>query len=132
KQGEERINRINYEICVLRALRNSLRNKEIWVNGADRYRNPEEDLPADYSDNREHYYTLLGAPADGEVFIAQLKKTLRQWLETLNDGLPLNQKVSIRSQGKKRIRLSPLLPQEEPPNTLSLKREIGRRWTDLE
>ncbi|WP_048960522.1 Tn3 family transposase [Enterobacter bugandensis] len=132
KQGEVRINRINYEICVLRALRNSLRNKEIWVNGADRYRNPEEDLPADYADNRAHYYTLLGAPTDGTVFIEKLKKTLRQWLETLNNGLPLNQKVSIRSQGKKRIRLSPLTPQEEPPNTRLLKREIGHRWTDLE
>ncbi|MCV5359926.1 hypothetical protein OFM87_29660, partial [Escherichia coli] len=45
--GEERINRIIYEICVLRALRKSLRNKEIWVTGADRYRDPAEDLPAD-------------------------------------------------------------------------------------
>ncbi|MBL2043992.1 hypothetical protein ELE95_30505, partial [Klebsiella pneumoniae] len=45
QSGEERINRTNYEICVLRALRKSLRNKEIWVTGADRYRDPAEDLP---------------------------------------------------------------------------------------
>lgn len=45
KQGEERINRINYEICVLRALRNSLRNKEIWVNGADLYGFDVMDAP---------------------------------------------------------------------------------------
>lgn len=54
KSGEERINRINYEICVLRALRKSLRNKEIWVIGADRYRDPAEDLPADFATNRAY------------------------------------------------------------------------------
>lgn len=42
--GERRINRINYEICVLQSLRDALRSKEIWVEGADRFRNPDEDL----------------------------------------------------------------------------------------
>lgn len=50
RDGDERINRINYEICVLRALRKRLRTKEIWVVGADRYRDPEQDLPADFAD----------------------------------------------------------------------------------
>lgn len=36
-----KINRISYEICVLRALRNALRCREIWVEGARRYRNPD-------------------------------------------------------------------------------------------
>ncbi|EQD64967.1 transposase Tn3 family protein, partial [mine drainage metagenome] len=31
KQGKPRINRINYEICVLQSLRDALRSKEIWV-----------------------------------------------------------------------------------------------------
>ncbi len=35
--GQERINRVNYEICVLQALRDKLRSKEIWVVGAKRY-----------------------------------------------------------------------------------------------
>jgi len=48
--GEPRINRINYaksnarlrlsEMCVLSSLRDGLRNKSIWVAGANRYRNP--------------------------------------------------------------------------------------------
>uniref|UniRef100_UPI00403299A3 hypothetical protein n=1 Tax=Ensifer aridi TaxID=1708715 RepID=UPI00403299A3 len=37
--GRWRINRINYEISVLTALRERIRCKEIWVVGADRYRN---------------------------------------------------------------------------------------------
>jgi len=47
QKGEKRVNRINYEMCVLSSLRDRLRNKSIWVLGANRYRNPDEDLPAD-------------------------------------------------------------------------------------
>ena len=53
KDGAQRVNRINYEICVLQALRERLRCKEIWVVGADRYRNPDEDLPADFDAQRD-------------------------------------------------------------------------------
>lgn len=46
EKGQERVNRMNYEISALQALRDKLRCKEIWVVGANRYRNPDEDLPA--------------------------------------------------------------------------------------
>lgn len=114
KSGEERINRINYEICVLRALRKSLCNKEIWVTGADRYRDPAEDLPADFAANRA-YYSLLQAPTDATTFIAQIKDRMRHWLGTLNNGLPDNPKLRIREQGGNRIHLTPLDKQIEPP-----------------
>jgi hypothetical protein len=42
KHGVERINRINYEIGVLQTLRERLQCKEIWVVGAQRFRNPDE------------------------------------------------------------------------------------------
>ncbi len=47
-QGRPRVNRIACAICALEALREQLRCKEVWVAGADRYRNPDEDLPADF------------------------------------------------------------------------------------
>jgi hypothetical protein len=62
-KGHQRVDRINYEICVLRELRERLRCKEIWVVGADRYRNPDEDLPQDFDVRRESYYNDLGQPA---------------------------------------------------------------------
>ena len=86
QSGEERINRINYEICVLRVLRKSLRNKEIWVTGADRYCDPAEDLSDDFSTNRVYYYSLLQAPTDATIFINQIKDRMRHWLGTLNKG----------------------------------------------
>lgn len=57
---------------------------------------------------------------------------MRQWLSTLNNGLPKNAKLRLREQGKNRIHLTPLDRQIEPPNTTALKREIGQRWDDLE
>ncbi len=132
KEGKDRVNRINYEICVLRALRKRLRTKEIWVSGADRYRNPEHDLPADFATKRDSYYELLKAPKDAEVFIEQIQGSMRQWLATLNTGLPDNPKVRLRQQVKNLIHLTPLDRQPEPPNTAALKREIGRRWSDVE
>lgn len=53
--GGVRVNRANYEICVLTALRERLRCKEIWVVGADRYRNPDDDLPKDFEARRAEY-----------------------------------------------------------------------------
>ena len=72
EKGQERINRMNYEISVLQALREKLRCKEIWVVGAKRYRNPDDDLPTDFEDRREENYKALKQPLDAEAFIATL------------------------------------------------------------
>lgn len=88
KDGKDRINRINYEICVLRALRKRLRTKEIWVVGADRNRNrnrnPEHDLPADFETMRNSYYDLMKIPKDAEEFIGRIQCVMQHWLATLN------------------------------------------------
>lgn len=55
RNGSVRIDRVVYELCVLVALRDGLRSKEIWVVGADRYRNPDDDLPQDFDERRERY-----------------------------------------------------------------------------
>lgn len=125
-QGEARVNRINYEIGVLQALRERLRCKEIWIKGANRYRNPDQDLPGDFDERRDVYYQALHKTQDVESFIADLQQRMSSALETLNAGIPKNKEVKIKANGW--ITLSPLTPQEPPPNILKLKAEIGRRW----
>jgi TnpA family transposase len=131
-QGTERVNRVSYELCVLRAVRKRLRTKELWAEGADRYRNPDEDLPTDFDARRETYYDLLQAPKSAGEFIEKIQTVMRHWLEKLNAGIPTNPKVRLRENGKRRIAVTPLDKQPEPPNTAALKREIGRRWTDVD
>lgn len=46
------VNRISYEWCVLTTLREKVRCKEVWVKGAHRFRNPDEDLPQDFDLHR--------------------------------------------------------------------------------
>jgi hypothetical protein len=55
-RGGERIVRLVYECGVLQALRDRLRCKEIWVVGADKWRNPDEDLPQDFDEKRDENY----------------------------------------------------------------------------
>lgn len=127
-EGNERINRINYEISVLQALRERLRCKEIWVVGANRYRNPDEDLPADFELQRSAYYQALKQPLSVEEFITPLKQAMMAALTTFNDGLPKNPSVKILTKNNGWICLSPLDKQPEPVNILRLKTELIRRW----
>jgi hypothetical protein len=52
QRGHRRVVRMVYEICTFQALRDQLRCKEIWVVGADEWRNPAQDLPIDFEERR--------------------------------------------------------------------------------
>ena len=50
-----------------------LRCKEVWVVGANRYRNPDEDVPADFeAQARPPYYAALNLPLEADRFIADV------------------------------------------------------------
>lgn len=126
--GTQRVNRINYEICVLQSLRDRLRCKEIWVVGADRFRNPDQDLPGDFPERREACYARLGLPLDAGVFIDRLRVEMETALETLNRTLPESPAVRLDPRRKHPIIVTPLSPLPEPPTLEALKLELGRRW----
>ncbi|WNZ54047.1 Tn3 family transposase (plasmid) [Microbulbifer sp. MKSA007] len=123
-----RVNVISFELCLLTQLRERIRAKEVWVVGADRYRNPDEDLPKDFSERRETYYEELRLTRDAEAFVAEVKTTLEDELRQLNAWLPTNDKVRLRWGGKNRISVSPFEPASEPKGLIALKAEITRRW----
>ena len=127
--GERRINRINYEMCVLSSLRDGLRNKSIWVAGANRYRNPDEDLPADFEQKRITYYQALNQPLDATTFVTRLRQQMHDALVMLNDNLPSNDKVRITARNDGWISLTPLDSQPDPPQLIEVKREIAGLWS---
>jgi TnpA family transposase len=126
--GKERINRINYEISVLQALRERLSCKEIWVVGANRYRNPDEDLPTDFDQHRQNYYQALTLPEDVETFISDLQQRMTSGLEKLDKGMPKNPDVTLIGKSQGLIRLRPFEPAPEPINLKQLKGEINHLW----
>jgi TnpA family transposase len=128
RNGSARIDRVVYELCVLGALRDGLRSKEIWVVGAYRYRNPDEDLPQDFDERRERYYELLGQPLEADRFVEGLQQEMSKALGMLDENVPHNPYLRLREKGNARISLSPLPAQAEPPNLDDLGIEIAGRW----
>lgn len=128
QDGSVKINRINYEIAVLKALRNGLRCKEIWVVGANRYRNPEQDLPKDFEQQRQTYFQALSQPTDVNEFVESLQQQMDSALTSLDEGMAKNSAVKLLSKNNGWIRLSPFNANPEPPNLGHLKREIEQRW----
>ena len=126
--GRDRVNRITYEVAVLEALREQLRCKEIWVRGANRYRNPDEDLPADFELKREEYYKALNLPLDADRFITELQTEMREALNEFDGGLKKNRCVRIGPKGGGWITLTPLDAQPDPPNLTALKAELNSIW----
>jgi len=127
-EGRLRVNRITYEICALEALRDKLRCKEVWVVGADRYRNPDDDVPADFESQRAPYYQALNLPLEADRFIADLQAEMRQALHTLDAGLPTNALVRIGLKRAGWITVTPLDAQPDPPNLTALKTEVTATW----
>jgi TnpA family transposase len=130
RKGRVRVERINYEICVLRSLRECLRCKEIWVVGADRYRDPDRDVPTDFATKRDTYYDTLQLPQDAEVFIKGVQDEMTAGLEALNREMPRNPGVRIVAHKKSggHLKVTPLDKLPDPPYLAAVKGEVGRRW----
>lgn len=124
--GETRINRINYEICVLTTLRTYLLERTVWVVGAKDFRNLDEDMPQDYDENRPYYYEMLGLPLDRAIFVNRLQGDMKSALQQLNDTLSQNPFVTFQSNSHIKIARLKALP--EAPTLRYLRTEVKRRW----
>lgn len=124
------VNRISYEWCVLTTLREKVRCKEVWVKGAHRFRNPDEDLPQDFDTRRSEYCVALDQPLEAKLFVENVRRKMEVALTALNSDLPTNPSVKIvtTKKGKGRIQLSPLEAQPEPPNIAALTAALVQRW----
>jgi TnpA family transposase len=127
-----RIKKINYELAVLCAIREKLRYREIWAEGAYKYRNPGKDLPHDFGSNPGKYFDLLNMAENPDEFISNLKYDLDRHLAQLNRNIPGNKKVKILKRDDGWICLSPSKKQKDPINIEKIKKEIKSRWPSIE
>jgi TnpA family transposase len=127
-RGRRRVVRMVYEVATLQALRDALRCKEIWVVGADRWRNPDDDLPADYAQRRVEHYRTLRKPLDPSQFVDELREEMSSELSALNDALPKLEWLSIAERRSGAIKLTALDAQPEPCNLRRVKNEVLERW----
>ena len=128
KQGRRRVVRMVYEVATFQALRDQLRCKEIWVVGAGRWRDPDEDLPKDFEGRRPAAYASLRKPLDPAEFTGALREEMTAALGELDDALPDLPWVDITDRPAGAIRLTPLEAAPEPRNRRRIKNEVARRW----
>ncbi|WP_209441543.1 DUF4158 domain-containing protein [Streptomyces erythrochromogenes] len=122
-----KVERIPYELCVLVALRDAIRRREIYVEGALRWRNPEDDLPGDFEGARTVHYAAIRQPQDPHAFIASLKQRMTEGLDRLSaalaDGSAGGVKVTTR-HGDPWITVPKLEKLDEPTGLQALKDEV--------
>jgi hypothetical protein len=126
-KGPRRVIRTVYEACVFQALRDRLRCKEIWVVGADRWRNPDEDLPDDFETRRAEYYEKLNKPRDAKAFTAQLKAEMRAELGALDTAMPKLPWVTIGAASAAAPSSSPSPSRNRSRRTCASSRRRSRR-----
>ncbi|EXU66496.1 transposase [Streptomyces sp. PRh5] len=127
--------RIPYELCVLVALREAIRRREIYIEGGLRWRNPEDDLPGDFEATRTVHYAAIRQPQDPAEFITGLKQRMTSGLDRLSvalaDGSAGGVKVTTR-KGEPWITVPKLEKLDEPTGLAALKDEVVRRWGVLD
>jgi hypothetical protein len=110
QHGNRRVVRQAYEIATFRALRAALVCKEVWVLGAGRYRDPNDDLPKDFEARRVDYYRELRKPLNPGAFCDTLREEMAAALATLNDALPDLGWVEVSARKTGPIKLTPWTP----------------------
>ena len=90
----------------------------MWIEGAARFCNPDEDLPHDFDVKRAAYYDALAHPQDSRVFIEALRRKMDTALTALDATLPANPKVKIlTSKRAKAVCPSPRSRSNRSPRT---------------
>lgn len=125
-----RIERIPYELCVLVALRDAIRRREIYVEGGMRWRDPEDDLPGDFEATRTMHYAAIRQPEDPQEFVTGLKQRMADGLDRLSialaDGSAGGVKITTR-KGEPWITV-PKLERLDEPTGLGCRRSRRRSY----
>jgi hypothetical protein len=112
-----------------------VRRREIYVEGAACWRNPEDDLPGDFEATRAVHYAAIRQPLNPKAFIADLRKRMSAGLDRLSaslaDGSAGGVKVTTR-KGEPWITVPKLELVPEPTGLQALKEEVARRWGVLD
>ncbi|MER7506676.1 Tn3 family transposase [Nonomuraea pusilla] len=119
------------------SLKDALRRREIDVAGARRWRSPEEDLPADFEDNRDVHYENLRQPLDASVFIfiATLKEAMRASMAACGQAISRNKSGGAKvktHRGEPRWHIPDLGKLKVPENLRALHTEVAARWGNID
>ncbi|CAM3805814.1 Tn3 family transposase [Nocardiopsis gilva] len=123
------VERIPYELC------EALRRREIYVQGASRWRDPDTDLPGDFAENRDVHYAALNKPVEPNAFVEGVRTRMRAALDRLDGAIAKGTCGGVRvvtRKGQPWISVPKLEALPEPQNLRALKGEVLKRWGTLD
>jgi hypothetical protein len=107
----------------------------VWVEGANRWGDPDYDLPADFESNRDVHYGAIRQPLDAKEFIDGLQRRVAGALSGLERALATGGSSGVRivtRRGEPWISVPVLGALPEAPNLVALKGEVSQRWGTIE
>jgi Tn3 transposase DDE domain len=134
QDGTSRVNRQYYALCVLQRLERALQCKEIWVEGAYAFRNPSQDMPADWQQEAQRVasYQGLAPPVQVASCIDPLREPLTQTLLRFHRDLPQNPFVRLTTPAanddRRLVAVDRLTAHPEPQSLGRLKDLISQRY----
>ena len=134
-RGKTRIHRHFCELAVLENLRESVKCKDAWVEGAYKYRDPSRDLPQDWDTAREQHYAGLALPMSDSQFVTPIRDQMATALQEFNVFLTrgADVRVSFPGGGSKGAFLVPRVRKRpERPLLRDIRASVLERWGIVE
>lgn len=127
-----RVIKQHFELCVLHKLERALKCREVWVEGACRYGNPDEDMPANWAECKAAHYEKRRLPMDADAFLLPLRTEMAEGLKRFNRFLGSTQPdVTILHPGggaRGVFKVPRLEKRPERPIIQEAKAFVQRRW----
>lgn len=121
-----------FELCCLKKLERGLRTREIWVEGAHRFRDPDEDLPRWDLAAQVSTVHRLGLPESAGEFVEQMDQRLAAALQEAEGFFAgANRDVEIRHPGggeRGYFHVPPLKRIPDRPLLQQVKDGVLTRW----
>ena len=124
-----------FELCVLQKLEKALKNKEVWVEGSYRYRNPDQDLPQDWAEMGMNYCRKHRIPERSEDFVDPIREELASSLKKANEFFSDKRDVYIYYPGngeKGLFRIPKIVTGPDHPILQEIKQKSLDRWGILD
>ena len=124
-----RITRLSCEVCRQATVRDKVRCKEVWGQGAPRSRTPDEDLSQAFG-RRQEYDAAFGPPRDAPTCVETRRRKREAALTAFTAAWPSHPTVKLLTSttGKGRSVRSPSDLVPEAPHRDHLKAALRGRW----
>ncbi|MFJ1550695.1 Tn3 family transposase [Streptomyces sp. NPDC088246] len=101
-----------YAFCVVEQFHSRLLRRDIFVEGASKWGNPEAGLPAgaEWAEKRSSVAKSLGLPLDPAAHLKRLGEALHAKTRAVAERLPKGQQVELGDGGRLLLSTSPLPP----------------------